>query len=300
MKSKALLVALAVSTSLTLSGCDKIKGLVGGKPSGQVVATVNGQEITSLELKAEMNGFASRDPKVMKAAQQQALQQIILRRLVVQKAKEQKLDKSPDYSMQIRRGEEGLLTQLYERKIAATVAPPTQRDAENYVVAHPEQFAQRKIISLDQVIAAPNKIDAQKLASLKTLEEVKSLFDANSVPYQESAGELDSLSANPQMVAQISKLPAGEIFVVPQRGAYVFNRIASVRTVPFRGDLAVNYATNVLRQQHGQDAVRKDVVAMRNAAEPKIVYAAGFKPDKPAAAKAPAAATAPAAAPPTK
>ncbi len=301
MKSKALLVALAVSTSLTLSGCDKIKGLVGGKPSGQVVATVNGQEITSLELKAEMNGFASRDAKVMKAAQQQALQQIILRRLVVQKARDQKLDKTPDYSMQVRRGEEGLLTQLYERKISGTVAPPTQRDAENYVVSHPEQFANRKIINLDQVVAAPNKVDPQKLAALKTLEDVKALFDANNIPYQESSGELDTLSANPQMIAQITKLGPGEVFVVPQRGAYVFNRIAGTRTVPFRGDMAVNYATNVLRQQHGQDAVRRDVVALRNAAEAKIVYAPGFKPDKPVAPGAPAAAAAAQpAAPPAK
>jgi peptidyl-prolyl cis-trans isomerase C len=305
LKSKALLIGLAVSTSLTLSGCDKIKGLMGGKPSGQVVATVDGQEITALELRQEMNGFTSRDPKVTKAAQQQALQQIILRRLVVQKAKEEKLDKSPDYTLQVRRGEEGLLTQLYERKLAAALAPPTQRDAENYVVAHPDQFANRKIITLDQLIAAPNnKLDPQKLASLKTLEEVKAFFDANAVPYQESSGEIDSLTANPQLIAQISRLPSGEVFVVPQRGAFVFNRIASMRTAPFKSDLATNYAMNLLRQQRGGDAVRKDVMALRKAAEPKIVYADGYKPDAPAkapaAAPAAAAAPAPAAAPPAK
>lgn len=295
MNSKALLLALAVSTSLTLSGCDKIKGLVGGKPSGQVVATVNGQEITSMELKQELNGFASRDPKIIQAAQQQALQQIILRRLVVQRAKDQKLDKTADFNLQVRRGEEGLLTQLYERKIAGTIPPPTQRDAQNYVSDHPDQFANRRIITLDQVIAAPNKLDPAKLSSLKSLEDVKALFEASSVPYQESVGELDSLSANPQMVAQISKLPPGEVFVVPQRGAYVFNRISGSRPVPFRGDLAVNYATNLLRQQHAQEAVRKDVTSLRSAAEAKIVYAKGYKP--PAPAKPGAAVAAPAAAP---
>jgi peptidyl-prolyl cis-trans isomerase C len=293
LKTKALLVALAVSTSLTLSGCDKIKGLLGGKPSGQVVATVNGQEITSMELKQELNGFASRDPKITQAAQQQALQQIILRRLVVQKAKDQKLDKTADFNLQVRRGEEGLLTQLYERKIAGAIPPPTQRDAQNYVSDHPDQFANRRITTLDQVIAAPNKLDPSKLSSLKSLEEVKSLFEASSVPYQESVGELDSLSANPQMIAQISKLPPGEVFVVPQRGAYVFNRISGTRSVPFRGDLAVNYATNLLRQQHAQEAVRKDVTTLRTAAEPKIVYAKGYNPP----AKPGAAVAAPAAAP---
>ena len=297
MKAKTLMLTAAIAASFTLAGCDQVKKLVGGKPKGQVVATVDGQEITSLELRQEMNGFSSRDPKIIKQAQQQALQQIILRRLIVQKAKDQKLDKSTDYTLQVRRGEEGLLTQLYERKLATALAPPTAADAQAYVASHPDQFAARRIFTVDQLIAAPNsKLDAQKLSSLKTLEDVKALFDANGVPYQESVGEMDSLSANPQMLAQIAKLPPGEVFVVPQRGAYVFNRIASVRTVPFKGDLANNFAMNALRQQHGQEAIRNNIVALRKAAESKIVYAPGFKPDTPPPAK-PAAAAAPAAAP---
>jgi peptidyl-prolyl cis-trans isomerase C len=297
LKAKTLMLTAAIAASFTLAGCDQVKKLVGGKPKGQVVATVDGQEITSLELRQEMNGFSSRDPKITKQAQQQALQQIILRRLIVEKAKEQKLDKSADYTLQVRRGEEGLLTQLYERKLATALPPPTKQEAESYVTDHPDQFANRKILTLDQLIAAPNnKLDPQKLASLKTLEEVKAYFDANTVPYQESSGEIDSLTANPQMMAQISKLPSGEVFVVPQRGAFVFNRIASTRTAPFKGDLATNYALNMLRQQRAGDAVRKNVEALRKAADPKIVYAAGYKPEAPA--KAPPAA--PAAAPPAK
>ena len=299
MKAKTLMLTAAIAASFTLAGCDQVKKLVGGKPKGQVVATVDGQEITSLELRQEMAGFSSRDPKIIKQAQQQALQQIILRRLVVQKAKDEKLDKSTDYTLQVRRGEEGLLTQLYERKLATALTPPTTAEAQAYVASHPGQFAERKIFTVDQLIAAPNsKLDAQKLASLKTLEDVKSLFDTNGVPYQQSVGEMDTLTANPQIVAQISRLPSGEVFVVPQRGAYVFNRVAAVRTVPFTGDLATNYAMNALRQQRGGDAVRKNIEALRKAAESKIVYAPGYKPEAPAKpAAAPAATAAPAAAP---
>ena len=72
MKSKTVILMTVAAASLSLGGCDKIKHLIGGKPSGQVVATVNGDEITALELKAEMGGFSSRDPKIQKAAEQQA------------------------------------------------------------------------------------------------------------------------------------------------------------------------------------------------------------------------------------
>src|SRR5215831_14022696 len=100
---------VAAAASVSLAGCDKIKHLLGGKPSGQVVATVDGNEITTLELKAEMGGFTARDPKIQKAAEQQVLQQIILRRLVADEARKQKLDKVSDYTIQVKRGEETLL-----------------------------------------------------------------------------------------------------------------------------------------------------------------------------------------------
>lgn len=296
MKSRTFLVALAAGACLMTTGCDKIKHLVGGKPSGQVVATVDGQEITTLELRAEMGNFSSQDPKVMKAAQQQALQTIILRRLVANQAKADKIDKTPDYSIQMKRGAETLLVQMFERKIAATVPPPTKRDAENFVLEHPDQFANRRILQLDQVMAAPTKIAPEKFKDLKTLEEVKRLFETENVPFQEGSSELDTLSAPPGLTAAISKLPPGEVFLLPQRGVLVFNRVAGAKSVPFKGDLATNYAMRALSQQHAQGAVRTRLEAMRKGAESKIVYSAGFKPPPPSAAPAPA--TAPAAAAP--
>ncbi|HEY0435140.1 MAG TPA: hypothetical protein VGC92_00770, partial [Phenylobacterium sp.] len=253
---------------------------------------------TSLELKQEMNGFSSRDPKVTKAAQQQALQQMIVRRLVAQQARADKLDKTSDYTIQVKRGEETLLAQLYERKLTQGMAPPTARDAENFVASHPDQFANRKILTLDQVMAAPTKVSPEKFQGLKTLEDVKHLMDTEAVPYQESSAELDTLTAPPALVANINKLPAGEVFVLPQRGVLVFNRIAGVKSVPFKGDMATNYAMRVLNQQHAQDVVRNKLQAMRKAAEAKIVYSPGFKPPAPTAAAGTANPAAAAAAPP--
>lgn len=294
MKTKSLLLATALVAALALSGCDRVKEMIGGKPSGQVVAKIDGKEITALELRQEMGNFSSRDPKVMKAAQQQAIQQLILRRLVVEEAKKQKLDKTPDYVLQVRRGEENLLAQLYQRKIAASVAVPTRADAESYVGAHPEKFSDRKILIVDQVLVAPNKVPPERVQALKTLDEVRALYDAEGVQYQTNVATLDTLAVDPRMIAQINKLPPGEIFVVPQRGAFLFNRIADVRSAPFGGDPAVAYALSVLRNQRAQEAVVRQMDVLRKGADKSIVYSEAFKP--PAAARTPAAK----AAPPTK
>ncbi|WP_293907914.1 SurA N-terminal domain-containing protein [Phenylobacterium sp.] len=292
MRIRSFAIAAGLGATVMLSGCDKIKSLTGGKPEGQVAATVNGEEITALEVRAELGGFGSRDPEVMKAAQQQALQRIILRRLLAQEARKQKLDKSPDFTIQVARGEETLLAQLYERKLAATVTKPTKAEAEAFVAGHPDMFANRKVMFVDQVIAAPNKIAPDRIRPLKTLDQVKALLDSENVVYQQNAVVLDTLSADPRLVAGVNGLPPGEVFVIPQNGSLMFNQINGSRAVPFRGDMAAAYAMNVLRQQQAQSSVVKKVEVMRKAAEKAIVYNAAYKPPPPPAAKAPGAAAA--------
>ncbi len=302
MKLRTLAITAGLGATLALGGCDQIKALAGGggAPKGQVVATVDGEEITALQLRTELGNFGSRDAAVMKAAQQQALQQVILRKLLADKAREGKLDKGADYTLQVERGQETLLAQLYQRQLASKVAPPTKAETEALIASRPNQFANRKVLFVDQVIAGPNKIAPERLRPLTTLAQVRSLLDAEGVPYQDNAATLDTLNADPSLVTGIMSLPAGEIFVVPQGGSLLFNQIAASRSVPLRGEAANTYAMNMLRQQKAQEVVGKQIEAMRKAAESKIVYNEAYKPSAPkpaakAAAPAPKTDAAPAA-----
>lgn len=288
MKTKSLTLVAVLALGLATGGCEQVKKLVGGgKPSGQVVATVNGNEITSIQLRQEMGNFSSKDPAVMKAAQQQALQQIILRRVIVNTAQEQKLDKSAEYDMQLRRGEENLLVQSYQRKVGMAVAVPSRQEAENYISANQGKFTGRRILVVDQVIVGPNNISPERLKALNTLGEVKALYDAEGIAYQTNVATLDTLSIDPRMIDAVDKLPEGEVFVIPQRGSVLFNRVISTHAVPFRGDPAIAYAVNQLRNQRGQEAVVRQVELLRKGAESSIVYNDAFKPPTPK--KAPAA-----------
>src|SRR5258706_9600009 len=76
-KSRVTLLA-AVSVSLVLSAC----GSKNKTPTGQVVATVDGKEITAIDLRSELGNFSTADAKVRKAAEQQALNGIISRKLL--------------------------------------------------------------------------------------------------------------------------------------------------------------------------------------------------------------------------
>jgi EpsD family peptidyl-prolyl cis-trans isomerase len=279
------MVAALMATVAGLGGCDQIRKIAGGgEPKGQVVATLDGEEITVTELRQEMGGFTSRDPATMKAAQQRALQTILLRRVVADAAREQKLDKTPNYTVQLRRGEETLLAQALQQKIAAGIAVPSRAEAETFISQTPERFAGRRILIVDQVIAGPNNIPPERLAPVKTFEELRALLDAEKVSYQSNVSTIDTLSVPPAMLEQVNKLPPGEIFALRRGGGSIFNRVIDSRPAPFTGDEAVAYASNVIRTQKAQQAVASQVQVMRKNAESKIVYNEAYKP--PADAKA--------------
>lgn len=285
----------ALLACIAMSGC----GMIGGSkkaPEGQVVATVNGEEITITELNREMGGASPADPQQRKALEQAALQNIITRKLLAQTAKEQKLDKSPIYAQQEAQAKEGLLVSALQRKIAATAVNPTRADAEKFVADHPNMFAERRVMVVDQVIFG--KFDPalmEQFKPLNTLEQIEAVLTRENIDFQRTTTVLDTLNAPEGLTDTLMKLPAGEVFIFPRGNAVFVNQIRENRVMPFTGDRAITYAEAGLKQMRTQEALAKQVEAIRKGAEDKITYNDKYKPEKPKPGAAPAAKAAPAA-----
>lgn len=286
----------ALLACIAMSGC----GMFGGgdkAPKGQVVATVNGQEITITELNRELGGASPANPEQRKALEQAALQSIITRTLAAQAAKEQKLDKTPQFAQQELQARDAMLVGALQRKIAATVPNPTRSDAEKFISEHPNMFAQRRVMVVDQIITGrfDDKL-MKEFQPLNTLEEVQAVLDRENVEYQRTTTVLDTLNAPEGLSQTLLKLPPGEVFVFPRGNAVFINQIRDSRTVPFTGDRAVNFATAGLKQTRVQEALARQLETLRKAAEGKITYNDKYKPEpakpgaKPAAPAAPGAA----------
>src|SRR5438477_9293992 len=69
-------------------------------PSGQVVAVVDGREVTLRELRAELAGVSFPDARARKLGEQAALKAIVTRRIVARAAHDQGIDKTPDFAVQ--------------------------------------------------------------------------------------------------------------------------------------------------------------------------------------------------------
>jgi EpsD family peptidyl-prolyl cis-trans isomerase len=288
-----LLMGLAC---VALTACGKTK-----EPSGQVVATVGKHEITQRELKAELGNFSSPDAKTMRAAEQQALQTIVRRKLIVEAAEDQKLDKSADFALQKQRAVETALAQTWQKGLVKDMPPSSREEAEHYIASHPDSFAQRKIFTIDQLqtpLPISNELSA-RLQPLNSLEEVAALLTAAKVPFQRVATKLDAATSDPVAIENVMKLPPNSLFAVPQGNVLMINKVTSVQIEPFVGEPAMKAAMQRLQMQHTIEAVNRATSSVFTQGAAKVKYAKGYEP--PAAPKpaAPAAKAAPAT-PPAK
>ena len=295
---RAALVAGLLAASV-LGGCDR----GGGVPKGQVVATVNGEDITTHELNSEL--ALARPPADVprKTVEQVVLARVIERKLLADVARDRKLDKNPDFILAERRGDEGLLVQALQGDIIRKVLPPTREAAEKYIEAHPDQFTQRKIFSIDQIqFLRPANIATLGLQKATTMGDVGQILTANKIEFRRAPTQFDALTAPQALVAEVGKLLARnprEVFMfadqpqgAPAPVMYV-NAVTDTKIVPYTGEPAITLAQQIIKRDATQQALTNGLKEFRAAAKDKIKYAAGYGPPPPPAA---APATAPAAA----
>lgn len=278
VKVKAALLGGAVCAALLLAGCHK-------EPKGQILAIVNGEEISMQELNAELQGARLPDSVDRKLLRKQVLQRLIDRKLIVQRAREQGLDKTPEFIAQQRRLEENLLVTLLGQKIAAQVPMPDDRDITQYIADNPTQFSGRERLLLDQIqFGAPK--DVKQLLTLRdahSLEELAAGIQKLGLPMTRGKGVIDTGRLDPQLIKVINQLPPGEPFVLPSNGQYVASVIVGRDATPTPAPVAKAAAAEMVRRKELVSESKAQVARARSTAE--IQYQPGYEPDK-AAVKA--------------
>jgi peptidyl-prolyl cis-trans isomerase C len=289
---RLMITAAATASLLALSACGG-KDDAAALDKGQVVATVDGKDITVSQLNAELSGVALPAGDQRKQVEIGALQGLVNRTILANIARQRGIDKTPNYVLQQQRADEALLVQMLQRDIASKIAPPTRDEAAKFMTDNPDLFAQRKIFTLDQIqFQMPQ--DVNKLRGyepLKTMEEVESRVIEDGLEHRRQNSQLDSVGANPELIRQITKLPPGEIFIIPANGSVVANKILAAKLEPFTGERAEQYAMMMIQQKKVADATEKQLAETIKKAREAVKYQKGYEPPKPpagAAAPAPA------------
>ena len=279
---RAALLTGGLMLLATTAACNK-------KPTDQVVAVVNGDEISMQELNAEL-GNAQLPPGVdKKVVQQQLLQRLIDRRVLAQSAKEQGIDRDPAFIVEQRRVNEALLVDKLAKRTADSIPVPSNSEIDKFIAENPSLFANRKIYAIDQIMfQMPADVSRIKqLEPAKTMDEVAATLKTMNIPFQRGVQRVDSANVPPEQMARILALPKTEPFIIPQGNRVTVNLITGDQSAPLPIEQARPLATRAIRAQklgkQGEDRLKE----ARTKA--KIEYQDGFAPAaKPAGPAKPA------------
>ncbi|HVH88155.1 MAG TPA: SurA N-terminal domain-containing protein, partial [Terriglobales bacterium] len=156
-------IIFALIIALAATACQK-------KASGQTVAVVNGEEITASQLNSALAG-AGGDTK---QARQAVLQKLVDRTLLVQRAKSDGLDKSPEYLNQLQTTTDDILINMLVSRRLNTAQIPSADEISRFEASRPEMFAGRENWTLTQIVypLPKNSAVTAKIAAAKTLDEI--------------------------------------------------------------------------------------------------------------------------------
>ena len=303
--ARGVLLGGAMTAVLLVAACDGASKA----PSGQVVATVDGKEVTIHEMNAEMQGLPkAADADKLKLIQSVALARVIERKTLVAEAQKRKLDKNPQFLLARERANDTLLVQALQADVVKGQPAVTREAAQKFISDNPSIFGDRKIYMLDQIqFLRPANFETLGLKDAKTMGDVEKLLADANIEYRRAPQQIDSLTTDPRLIDVIGKVTVqskGEPFMLanqpqgaPAPVIYI-NLVTDTKTQPFIGEKAIAYAQQILQRQGTEKRLQDALKTFTDAAKPKIVYAKGYGP--PVFPKAPAAppAGAPAAAKP--
>jgi EpsD family peptidyl-prolyl cis-trans isomerase len=258
---------------LALAACQK------GAPEGQVIAKVNGEEITRAELNAELRNVKAGPKADAKAIQNSVLERLVLQKVVVQAAKQDELDKSQDYILASRKSDDTILSQLFARKIASGLRTPYPNDVQAFITNNPWRFAQREILLVTQVRAPAASVQEEWLKPIDTLDQTMAVLKQHGVNFERGNAQLDTVTLDKDNYQRLTKLPPGVAFASRQGDLLVVSSIVDRRPMPLEGDTARDVALRLLQQQNGQQAFTNRVETLRKAA--KVEYQSGFSAPPP-------------------
>jgi EpsD family peptidyl-prolyl cis-trans isomerase len=266
---KRVLCAALILVAATLSACgDKAKD----KKPGQALASVNGEEVTMLQLNEEMQR-AGVPAGQQDAASKQLLQALIDRTLLEEAAAKENLDRDPKVMQAIERAKSLIIAQAYLQKRIGNVQQPSQAEVQDYFNKHPEFFSNRKQFSMDELVIAANDLTPEvKGASdhAKSLEEVAVWLDAHKVKYGRSQITRSTADVPPQLSEKLLGQPKGQLFVVKEGPRAMFISVTEVKDAPVSLQVAAPQIQQFLVTQKNKELAGAELKRLRGNA--KIEY----------------------------
>lgn len=229
MLNRLVLQSAILLAVLALSACGK-----DGASSGQVVAKVNGDEITIHQVNTAMARLGKLDDAQAKETSKKILNSLVDQQLILKKAAEKKMDRDPGVMQAIEGAKRQIIAQAYIEKMLQNVSPANVNDVHEYYAKHPELFANRRVFQFQEILlenAKPETLAAikEKLNEGKGMANLAQWMQAKNIIFKAKTSEKPAEQIPTELLQRIQKLKIGQtIMAATDKGALILNLVAEL------------------------------------------------------------------------
>lgn len=262
-----------VMTSLlfaTLAACSNSDPL---EKQTQVVAKVNGDEITVHQINGEMQRLQVPVANPQKVAKQM-LVSLIDRQLLVQEAQKLNLDRTPEVMQLVDAARAQIYAQAYLARKVSALGAATEKEVQQFMIEHPEVFSHRKVFTTADIIFANDaaKVDANQLQTLvNNAEELKAWLISHRVHF-ELAEETIPTEALPKDALNLAdQLKVGDLLFMHDDIKVVARSIANIAEVPLSEQQAKDMATKAVNERKRQQLILEELQRLKKLAQIEVL-----------------------------
>lgn len=275
---KCKVITLLLTMLVLLSGCDSDSS---SSSSSQVAVIVNQEEITV----HQFNQFLKRvpvksdDEKVVEQIKGKVLAGIIDQTLLLQAAKQQKVDRSIDVISAMEAAKNKVIVDAYINKALKGALSPTNEEIEGFYVSNSLLFSERKQYIYDKYIviveAARRDQLAEGLKKVAVATDIPNFLSKEKIEYKHQREVKLSEHVNPKLLKPLDRLQVGDIGFLKMSDGMVVIGMESIREFPVAFDQAQNVIIKQLKKEKREKAVRKLIQSLRQTAD--VTYNDSFE-----------------------
>lgn len=267
-------ITVALLTLLALGACSKGASTAGG----QVVAKVNGDEITIHQVNAAMSRFGKLEEAQAKEASKQVLNALIDQQILLKKAAETKLDRDPAVLQALEGAKRQILAEAYLGKLAQSVSKPSASEVHDYYTKNPALFENRRVYRFQEILLDINnpqtlKTAKEKLDQGKTLRDLAQWLNAEKIPYKANESVKPAEQFPPEILPRVHEVKVGQsVIMSTDKGALIMHLVAA-RDQPVTEAQAKPAIESYLFNKKRADLTQAELKKMHDAAEIKYLGA---------------------------
>ena len=205
-------IAVLLATVILAAGCGESTDKA---PASQTAVKVNGDEVTVHQINAELQRATRGAPLQganAEAASKRILEGLIDQTLLVQQAKEAKLDRDPTVLQALESARRQILAQAYiDRQAAAS--PPTQDEIKAFYAKNPDLFERRRIYAFREFLFERSKFSDEvrdQLNAAKSPADVAKILNGANIRYRETNSTRPAEALPIEALPRIAKMAKGD------------------------------------------------------------------------------------------